>query len=51
MSQWIVGALIDLYRDVRRAGTDGYPAALTDTVQLATGRPPRSLDQLLAEDQ
>jgi uncharacterized protein YbjT (DUF2867 family) len=49
MPEWVVGALVDLYQDYRRSGTDGYAAQVTDTVQQLTGRPPRTLDQLLAE--
>jgi uncharacterized protein YbjT (DUF2867 family) len=49
MPEWVVGALVDLYQDYKRSGTDGYAAQVTDTVQQLTGRPPRTLDQLLAE--
>ena len=49
MSEWMVGALIDLYQEYRRSGTDGYAATVTDTVERATGRPARSLEQMLAE--
>jgi uncharacterized protein YbjT (DUF2867 family) len=49
LSAWLAGALIDLYQDYRRSGTDGYTAQVTDTVQQLTGRPARTLDQLLAE--
>jgi uncharacterized protein YbjT (DUF2867 family) len=49
MPEWVVGALVDLYQDYRRSGTDGYAARVTDTVQQLTGRAPRTLDQLLAE--
>jgi len=48
MGEWMVGALVDLYQDYRRSGTDGYAAAVTDTVQRATSRPARSPDQLFA---
>jgi uncharacterized protein YbjT (DUF2867 family) len=47
LPEWLTGALVDLYQDYRRSGTDGYAA--TDTVQRLTGRPPRTLGQLLAE--
>jgi hypothetical protein len=43
------GALIGLYQDYRRSGTDGYAAQLTGAVQRLTGRPARSLDDLLGE--
>ena len=49
LPEWLTGALVDLYQDYRRSGTDGYAAQVTDTVQRLTGRPPRTLDQLLAE--
>jgi uncharacterized protein YbjT (DUF2867 family) len=49
MPEWLVGGLVDLFQDYRRSGTDGYAAQLTDTVERLTGRPPRTLDQLLAE--
>jgi uncharacterized protein YbjT (DUF2867 family) len=49
MDEWLVGALVDLYQDYRRSGTNGYATQLTDTVERLTGRPARSLDQLLAE--
>jgi uncharacterized protein YbjT (DUF2867 family) len=49
MPEWVVGALVDLYQDYRRSGTDGYAAQVTDAVQQLTGRPPRTLDQLLAQ--
>lgn len=49
LSEWFVGALVGLYQDYRRSGPDGYAAQVTDTVQKLTGRPARSLDDLLAE--
>ncbi len=49
MPAWLVGALIDLYQDYRRSGTDGYVAQVSDTVQRLTGHPARTLDQLLAD--
>ena len=49
MDEWLVGALVDLYQDYRRSGTDGYAAQVTDTVERVTGQPAHSLDQLLAE--
>jgi uncharacterized protein YbjT (DUF2867 family) len=48
---WLVGALVDLFQDYRRSGTDGYAAQVTDTVKQMTGRSPRNLAQLLAEPQ
>ena len=38
-----------LYQDYRRSGPDGYAAQVSDTVRQPTGRPARSLDDLLAE--
>jgi len=35
--------------DYRRSGTDGYAAQVTSTVERLTGRPARSLDDLLGE--
>ncbi len=49
LNTWFADALVGLYQDYRRSGTDGYAAQVTDTVQRLTGRPPRSLDDLLAE--
>ena len=49
LSEWFASALIGLYQDYRRSGADGYAAQVTDTVQRLTGRPARSLDDLLGE--
>jgi uncharacterized protein YbjT (DUF2867 family) len=49
LSDWFAGALVGLYQDYRRSGTDGYAAQVTDTVTRLIGRPARSLDDLLAE--
>lgn len=49
LDQWFADALVGLYQDYRRSGTDGYASALSDTVERITGRPPRSLDELLSE--
>jgi uncharacterized protein YbjT (DUF2867 family) len=49
LDRWFVGALVGLYQDYCRSGTDGYASAVTDTVQRLTGAPPRSLDALLAQ--
>lgn len=49
MDGWFVGALVGLFRDYRRSGTDGYAAQVTDTVQRVTGKPPRALAGLLEE--
>jgi hypothetical protein len=47
--EWFAGALVGLYQDYRMSGTDGYAAQVTGTVQRVTGRPARSLDDLLGE--
>ena len=49
LSQWFAGALVGLYQDYRRSGTDGYAAQVTETCQRLTGRPARSLDDLLGQ--
>jgi uncharacterized protein YbjT (DUF2867 family) len=49
LGEWMAGALVDLYRDYRRSGTDGYAARVIDAVERLTGKAARTLDQLLAE--
>jgi uncharacterized protein YbjT (DUF2867 family) len=49
LTEWFAGALVGLYQDYRRSGTGGYAAQVTGTVQQLTGRPPRTLDDLLGE--
>ena len=49
LSEWFADALVGLYQEYRRSGTDGYAAQVTDTVERLTGRPARSLDDLLRE--
>jgi len=49
LNEWFANALIGLYQDYRRSGADGYASRVTDTVQRLTGRPPRSLDNVLGE--
>jgi uncharacterized protein YbjT (DUF2867 family) len=49
VDEWLVAALAGLYQDYRRSGTDGYAAQVSDTVDRLTGRPARSLDELLRE--
>ena len=49
LTEWFAGALIGLYQDYRRSGTDGYAAQVTETSQRLTGHPARSLDGLLGE--
>jgi uncharacterized protein YbjT (DUF2867 family) len=49
LNSWFADALVGLYQDYRRSGTDGYAAQVTDTVEQLTGRPARSLGDLLGE--
>lgn len=49
LNEWLVNALAGLYQDYRHSGTDGYAAQVTGTVERLTGRPARSLDDLLGE--
>jgi uncharacterized protein YbjT (DUF2867 family) len=49
LSEWFAGALTGLYQDYRRSGPDGYAAQVSGTVAELTGRPARSLDDLLGE--
>ena len=49
LNEWFANALVGLYQDYRRSGTDGYAAQVTGTIQRLTGRPARSLDDLLGE--
>jgi uncharacterized protein YbjT (DUF2867 family) len=49
LTEWFANALVGLYQDYRRSGTGGYAAQVTDTVERLTGRPARSLDDLLNE--
>ncbi len=48
LSEWFAAALVGLYQDYRRSGTDGYAAQVTDTVPRLTGQA-RTLDDLLGE--
>ena len=49
LTKWFASALVGLYQDYRRSGTGSYAAQVTGTVQRLTGRPARSLDDLLGE--
>ena len=49
LGDWLVRALVELFADYRRSGTHGFAAQVTNTIAQLTGRVPRSLDQLLAE--
>jgi uncharacterized protein YbjT (DUF2867 family) len=48
LGDWMVTALVELFADYRRSGTDGYAAQVSEAVQRLTGRAPRTLDELLA---
>ena len=50
LNEWFANALVGLYQDYRRSGTDGYAAQVTDSVAQLTGRPARSLDDLVSEN-
>jgi hypothetical protein len=49
LTEWFANALIGLYQDYRRSGTGGYAAQVNGTIQRLTGRPARSLDDLLGQ--
>jgi uncharacterized protein YbjT (DUF2867 family) len=49
LTEWFANALVGLYQDYRRSGTDGYAAQVTSTVQRLTSCPARSVDALLGE--
>lgn len=49
LTEWFAGALTGLYQDYRGSGADGYAAQVSDTIKRLTGRPARSLADLLAE--
>jgi uncharacterized protein YbjT (DUF2867 family) len=48
MGEWLTDGLIELYRDYRRSGPDGYAARVHGTVRDLTGAEPRTLDRSLA---
>lgn len=49
IGEWMASGLVELFQDYRRSGEDGYAAQVTDAVAQLTGRPARSLDQMLTE--
>jgi uncharacterized protein YbjT (DUF2867 family) len=49
LNEWFANALVGLYQDYRRSGTDGYAAQVTGTIERLTGRSGRSMDDLLGE--
>jgi uncharacterized protein YbjT (DUF2867 family) len=48
VGRWFADALVGLYQDYRRSGTDGYAAQVSDTVERVTGQPARSLELFLS---
>jgi uncharacterized protein YbjT (DUF2867 family) len=49
LDPWFADGLVGLFAEYRRSGPDGYASVVTDTVERVTGRPARSLDDLLSE--
>jgi uncharacterized protein YbjT (DUF2867 family) len=49
LNEWFADALVGLFGDYRESGTGGYASVVSGDVERVTGRPPRSLDQLLSE--
>jgi uncharacterized protein YbjT (DUF2867 family) len=49
LDAWLAEALVDLYRDYKRSGVDGYASEVTTTVQDLTGTSSRTLDALIEE--
>jgi uncharacterized protein YbjT (DUF2867 family) len=49
MGEWLVESLVELFQEYGRSGTDGYASVVSDAVERLTGKPPRSLDALIAE--
>ena len=47
---WLTDALVELYQDYRRSGTDGYAARMHGTVANVTGQEPISLDEALDDE-
>jgi uncharacterized protein YbjT (DUF2867 family) len=47
---WFTDALVELYQDYRRSGTDGYAAQVRGTVYDITGQLPISLDEALDDE-
>jgi len=49
LDDWRATAEVELFAEYRRGGAFGYASAVTETVERLTGRPPRTLDALVAE--
>ncbi len=50
LNPWFTDALVELYRDYRRSGKEGYASAVSGTVHSVTGRRARTLDQALDDE-
>jgi uncharacterized protein YbjT (DUF2867 family) len=50
LNTWFSDALVELYRDYRRSGADGYAARVHGTVAAITGQQPTSLDEALEDE-
>lgn len=50
LNGWLTDALVELYQDYRRSGTDGYAARVYGTVADITGHQPISLDEALDDE-
>jgi uncharacterized protein YbjT (DUF2867 family) len=49
LDDWHATAEVELFAEYRRGGAFGYASAVTETVERLKGRPPRTLDTVLAE--
>jgi uncharacterized protein YbjT (DUF2867 family) len=49
LNKWLTDALIELYQDYRRSGTDGYAAQVHTAAFDAIGVKPRTLDDAFAD--
>jgi uncharacterized protein YbjT (DUF2867 family) len=47
---WLTDALVELYQDYRRSGTQGYAARVHHTIADITGTSPRTLDEALDDE-
>jgi uncharacterized protein YbjT (DUF2867 family) len=50
LNTWFADALVELYRDYRGSGADGYAARVHGTVSGITGQQPTSLDEALDDE-
>jgi uncharacterized protein YbjT (DUF2867 family) len=51
LGDWLADSLVSLFAQYRRSGTDGYAAQVSDTVRQLTGKPARTLDDVLTAAQ